>query len=83
MRVTCLLLVSRITSLGGLPEELVCAIFERVLARAKLNPRVLQVFVNTQHELLLDRIRALRVRDTPAIIQDTRNLWLGEKPGWY
>eukprot|EP00877_Chromochloris_zofingiensis_P006367 jgi/Chrzof1/1984/Cz10g28250.t1 len=70
-------------SLFQLPEELALSIFERVLEKGKLTPRVLQTFRATQHEWVLDRIQALNIQDVPPLIPDNRNPWLGQKPGWY
>lgn len=73
----------RVSSLEGLPEELVCKVFEEVLARGKLTPRVLELFKQTEHDLVLGQVQALKVQSLPPVLPITRNTWLHEKPGWY
>lgn len=72
----------RVTSLDGLPEELVCILFEEVLLKGKLSPRVLQLFRDTEHDLLLARISALNIQPLPVMPYSNRSKWLGDKPHW-
>ena len=71
------------TSLVGLSEELVCDLFELVIHKGRLNPDVLQLFVDTQHELLLARVKSLNLQTVPPRLPLSRNLWLGQNPKWY
>lgn len=73
----------RIHSLDGLPEELCTALFEAVLLKGKLTPRVLELFTRTEHDQVLEHIRALKLQTLPPVLPTTRNTWLHEKPGWY
>ena len=75
--------ISRLTSLAGLSEELVCDLFELVLRRGRLNPEVLQLFVETEHELLLAKVKRLNLQTVPPRLPLSRNLWLGQNPKWY
>ena len=72
-------------SLDDLPEELVTALFQSVLAKGKLTPRVLELFRSTQpqHQLVLEEIGALQLQPLPPLVPTSRNAWLHEKPGWY
>ena len=70
-------------SLVGLPEELVVVLFDSVLAKGKLTPRVLELFKETEHERVLEQMKALRLQSLPVILPTTRNSWLHEKPSWY
>ena len=40
-------MVDRVPTLGDLAEELTCTLFEEVLARGRLTPRVLEMFERT------------------------------------
>ncbi len=73
----------RLTSLEGLPEELTFAIFEAVLAKGKLTPRLLELFWKTDHDTIRQRVTALRIQWVPPVLPTTRNLWLHERPGFY
>ena len=73
----------RLTSLEGLPEELTFAIFEAVLSKGKLTPRLLELFLQTEHESVLQRVKALQIEWVPPVLPTTRNLWLHERPGFY
>jgi hypothetical protein len=73
----------RLTSLEGLPEELTFAIFEAVLSKGRLTPRLLELFLQTEHESVLQRIKALQIEWVPPVLPTTRNLWLHERPGFY
>lgn len=75
--------VSKVTSLAGLSEELVCDLFELVIRKGRLNPDVLQLFVDTDHELLLARVKSLNLQTVPPRLPLSRNLWLGQNPKWY
>lgn len=57
--------------------------FEAVIAKGKLTPRVLELFKQTEHDLVLSQVRALKVRSLPPVLPITKNTWLHEKPGWY
>ena len=56
---------------------------QATLARGKLTEPILDVFVLTGHERLLERIRQLDIKPLPPIIGSTRKLWLGDKPSLY
>mmetsp|Transcript_16177 Transcript_16177/g.45081 ORF Transcript_16177/g.45081 Transcript_16177/m.45081 type:complete len:92 (+) Transcript_16177:238-513(+) len=71
------------SSLGGIPEDLCCVMFERVLQLGKLRPKVLELFQATNHELLMQRIHDLGIQDLPAQAYSSRNSWLGDKPTLY
>ena len=73
----------RLTSLEGLPEELTFAIFEAILAKGKLTPRLVELFWKTDHETIRQRVTALRIQWVPPVLPITRNLWLHERPGFY
>ena len=75
--------ISKFTSLAGLSEELVCELFELVLRKGRLNPDVLLLFVETQHELLLAKVKDLNLQTVPPRLPLSRNLWLGQNPKWY
>lgn len=75
--------LSRATSLLGLEEQIAIEIFDEVLRRGKLSPRVLDLFRATEHEAVLQRISALNIQQLPPILPTTRNLWLGDKPKYY
>mmetsp|Transcript_34879 Transcript_34879/g.110184 ORF Transcript_34879/g.110184 Transcript_34879/m.110184 type:complete len:103 (+) Transcript_34879:50-358(+) len=75
--------VQHVASFGHLPEEICCGLFEATLARGKLTEPILDVFVLTGHERLLERIRQLDIKPLPPIIGSTRKLWLGDKPSLY
>ncbi|KAK9836000.1 hypothetical protein WJX81_005180 [Elliptochloris bilobata] len=72
--------ISRVTTLHGLPEELLVELFEAVLSKGKLQPRVLSLFEETGQDLLLARISTLNLQPLPVVLPLTRNAWLGEKP---
>lgn len=76
-------MLCRIVSLKDLPEELVFAIFEAVLSKGKLTPRLLELFWQTEHELVLQRVKHLKIQWVPPVLPTTRNPWLHEKPGFY
>lgn len=75
--------IDRATSLLGLEEQIAIEIFDEVLRRGKLSPRVLDLFRATEHEAVLQRISALNIQQLPPILPTTRNLWLGDKPKYY
>lgn len=55
-----------------------------MLQRGKLTPGVLRLFRETQHELLLLRIKTLGISDwTPPLLPTTRAGWLGDKPRYF
>ena len=64
-------------SLSGLPEELVVELFEKVLQRGALTPKVLAMFQQTEHEILQRRIQKLNIQHLPARNEPPRNRWLG------
>jgi len=76
-------LLCRLTTLDDLPEELTFAIFEAVLSKGKLTPRLLELFWKTDHESIQQRVTALKIQWIPPVLPTTRNLWLGDKPGLY
>lgn len=67
-----------------LPEELCCCLFQRVIELGKLNPRVLQLFEETEHEALLEAIQGLGIRRwTPPLLPTSRGGPLGySRPPW-
>mmetsp|Transcript_26541 Transcript_26541/g.67549 ORF Transcript_26541/g.67549 Transcript_26541/m.67549 type:complete len:87 (-) Transcript_26541:3062-3322(-) len=67
--------IERYKDLSRLPEEICALLFERVLELGKLNPKVLAVFTATQHGLVLARIKALNLRDTPPVLPDADADW--------
>ena len=81
----------------GVEEELVLGIFEQVLqplmlswgkwlqvlARGKLTPVVLKLFLDSEHDRVLQRVQQLNIQQVPHVLPLTRNLWLGDKPNWY
>ena len=73
----------RYTSFEGLPEELAISIFEAVLSKGKLTPRLLELFWQTGHESLLQRVQALKIQWVPPVLPTSRNRWLHERPGFY
>lgn len=68
------------TSLVGVPEELCVALFNLVVARGKLTPKVLAAFTaDAEHAQLADRIARLGISSwTPPLVPDSRE-WLGAK----
>jgi hypothetical protein len=67
------------TSLVGVPEELVVALFNLVVARGKLTPKALAAFTAAEHAQVLDRIAHLGISSwTPPLVPDSRE-WLGAK----
>lgn len=75
--------ISKATSLTGLSEELICELFELVIHKGRLSPEVLQLFVDTEHDLLLARVKSLNLQTLPPRLPMSRNLWLGQNPSWY
>lgn len=75
--------INRVSSLDGLSEELVCQLFEVVMSNGLLTDKVLQLFVQTEHERLLERVKALNLQTLPPRLPMSRNLWLGQHPSWY
>lgn len=75
--------INKATSLAGLSEELVCDLFELVIQKGRLSPEVLQLFVDTEHDLLLARVKSLNLKTLPPRLPMSRNLWLGQHPSWY
>ena len=69
--------VCRVPSLQGLPEELVCEVFEEVLLYGRLTPRVLEVFERTGHSRVLKRIEGLHIQQLPPVLPITTKKWLG------
>ena len=75
--------ISEATSLAGLSEDLVCVLFELVIYKRRLTPEVLQLFVDTEHDLLLAKIKSLNLQTLLPRLPMTRNRWLGQNPSWY
>ncbi|CAG9463512.1 unnamed protein product [Pedinophyceae sp. YPF-701] len=67
-------------SLEGLPEDIVCAIFVRVLELGRLTPRALRLFERTQHPLIVQAIRSLNIQTLPAPDYSWDGRWLGQRP---
>lgn len=65
--------------LSVLPEEAAHELLQGVLLRGKLTPRLVSAFLATGHELVIEHIKALNLRDLPPVIPDTRNPWLGDE----
>lgn len=73
-----------VASLQGLPEELVCCLFDEVIKRGKLTPPVLRLFRETEHELLLMVIQKMNISDwIPPLLPTRSRGWLGDKPRYY
>ena len=45
--------------------------------------QVLQLFDETRHELLLQRISAMNLQPLPPVLNTTSARWLGDRPGFY
>ena len=45
--------------------------------------QVLQLFDETRHELLLQRISAMNLQPLPPVLNTTSSRWLGDRPGFY
>lgn len=75
--------IEHVESLVGVPEELVLAIFSRVLQLGKLNPKVLRLFKATDHDQLHALLQGMNIRDPPPLVPSSRNRWLGQNPSWY
>lgn len=48
-------------SLQGVPEELVIRLFESIVQKGKLTPRILEIMERTEHEDLVDLIQSLNI----------------------
>mmetsp|Transcript_13591 Transcript_13591/g.26113 ORF Transcript_13591/g.26113 Transcript_13591/m.26113 type:complete len:100 (-) Transcript_13591:138-437(-) len=72
----------KVVSLQGIPEDIVCALFENCLSESRLTEGFLDMFVETKHAKLLARIQALKLRPIPPVLPLTRNGWLGDSPSW-
>ena len=75
--------IKRVSSLEGLPEDIVCQLFELVILNGQLSPEVLQLFKDTEHDRLLQRVKSLKLQTLPPRLPMSRNLWLGQHPSWY
>jgi hypothetical protein len=54
---------------------------QRILAKGKLSPRVLALFVDTD---LKAAISSMQLADVPVLVPDsTHRRWLGDGPGLY
>lgn len=49
--------IDRVSSLDGLPEDILFCLWCQVLARGLLNPKILALFTSTHHDKLLGTIR--------------------------
>ena len=56
---------------------------QQVLERGKLTPSVLQLFLDSGHDRVLEHIQQLNIQPVPHTLPLTRNLWLGDKPNYY
>lgn len=74
--------MQQLPSLERLPEELVLILFGMVVERGKLTPKVLQVFIETGHDAVIEHIRGLKLREPPPRLPG-HDKWLHQKPGWY
>jgi len=54
-----------------------------VIYKRRLTPEVLQLFVETEHDLLLAKVKSLNLQTLPPRLPMTRNRWLGQNPSWY
>ena len=54
-----------------------------MVARSKLTPAVLQLFLDSGHERVLQHIQQLNIQQLPHVLPLTRNRWLGENPHYY
>ena len=48
-----------------------------------MDAQVLQLFDETRHELLLQRIQAMNLQPLPPVLNTTSARWLGDRPGFY
>lgn len=74
--------ISKYTSLAGLSEELVCDLFDVVLLKVRLDPGVLQLFLDTEHKRLLDKVKDLKLQALPPRLPLSHNRWLGQSSKW-
>ena len=65
----------------GQGTDAVCQ--SQVVARSKLTPAVLQLFLDSGHERVLQHIQQLNIQQLPHVLPLTRNRWLGENPHYY
>ncbi|KAL4518495.1 hypothetical protein Ndes2526B_g01099 [Nannochloris sp. 'desiccata'] len=71
-------------SVGALPEELAIALFDRIVAKGKLTPRLLNYFEKAEQEAVLERVKQLGISKwTPPLIKDHRNTDLGPRKPWW
>ncbi len=65
-----------------LPSECAIALFDKIVAKGKLTPRLLGSFQKAEQEVVLERVKQLGISNwTPPLIQDHRNL-SDRKPWW-
>jgi hypothetical protein len=57
---------------------------QRIVAKGKLNPRLLSYFEKAEQEAVLERVKQLGISNwTPPLIQDHRNTDLGPRKPWW
>lgn len=70
---------SFLVSLGHVPEECIVPLFERILQKGKLTPRVLEVFERAESDAVKGRIAQLHIKKwIPPLIKDD-NEWPGKR----
>ena len=71
--------------LDALPDHLLLELFEGVLARGKLNERLLDQFqaVARKSEVLAQRIEELNLQPLPPLPGALGRPWLGDKPSLF
>eukprot|EP00887_Chlorella_sp_A99_P007501 scaffold2.g7501.t1 len=74
--------IDRVESLEGIPQEVVCSLFEAVIAQGRLTPQVLALFQRTEHELLVARVKELGVSSWMPPLVEPKGNWLGSRPTW-
>lgn len=65
-----------------LPDPLVAALFDAVLAAGRLHPTNLRLFLEAGCADVDARVATLRVRLPPPVVPDSHRPWLGDKAGW-
>lgn len=70
---------SLLVSLIQVPEECIVSLFERILQKGKLTPRLLEVFERAESDAIDARIVQLHIKKwTPPLIKDD-NEWPGKR----
>ena len=74
--------ISKYNTLAGLSEELVCDLFDLVLLKVRLDPGVLQLFLDTEHKRLVEKVKDLNLQALPPRLPLSHNPWLGQGSKW-